>query len=70
MSGINTDHNKFHSCANCPDRCVELNCHMTCEGYLFRQREKEKIREAKSEGKEYKQFKTDVVAKTKKRLNM
>lgn len=74
MSGINTDHNKFHSCQNCPDRCIEPNCHMTCEGFLFRQKkkeeEKQKIKDGRNEGKEFIEFKKDVVAKTKKRFKV
>lgn len=27
---------KYRTCLGCPDRTVEPNCHMTCEGYLYR----------------------------------
>ena len=35
---------KFKTCKDCPDRTVEPNCHMTCEGYQFRWEEAEKVR--------------------------
>lgn len=36
---------KFKTCQNCPDRCIEPNCHNTCEGYLARKKRFEKISE-------------------------
>ena len=47
MTGIGSSHNKFESCRNCPDRTVEPNCHETCRGYIFRQKQQEKIRKSK-----------------------
>ncbi len=47
MSGIGSGHNKFHTCKGCPDRTVEPNCHKTCEGYIFRQKRQEEIRNNK-----------------------
>lgn len=38
---------KFKTCQNCPDRCIEPNCHTTCEGYLARKKMYEKISEAR-----------------------
>lgn len=38
---------KFVTCKNCPDRTVEPNCHMTCEGYIFRCEKTIKLREEK-----------------------
>ncbi len=40
---------KFETCQNCPDRTVEPNCHMTCEGYLFRSEKAEKVRRERYE---------------------
>lgn len=40
---------KFETCKDCADRTVEPNCHMTCEGYLFRSKEAEKVRRERYE---------------------
>ena len=47
---IDIEKMKFKRCPpNCPDRTIEPNCHMTCEGYLFRC---EKLKKAK-EGRDH-----------------
>lgn len=33
--------NKYKTCKDCPDRTVQPNCHMTCEGYKARQRQRQ-----------------------------
>lgn len=50
MSGIGGGHNKFETCENCPDRCVEpKNCHSTCAGYLFRAERSKRIKQLAGE---------------------
>ena len=61
---------KFKSCEDCPDRTVEPNCHMTCEGYIFRCQKNEKSKESKNENVEFGNFKRETIRKTKKRLGM
>ena len=33
--------NKYETCKDCPDRTVQPNCHMTCEGYEARQKKRQ-----------------------------
>ena len=61
---------KFISCKNCPDRTVEPNFHMTCEGYIFRCEKKEKMREEKNQTRDSGNFKREAVRKTKRRLGI
>lgn len=42
-------HDKTKSCKDCPDRTIQPNCHMTCEGYLARCERNEMIRAKKKE---------------------
>lgn len=70
MSGITQGHNKFNSCADCPDRSVSPNCHVTCEGYLFRSRRREELKEKKKRDQEFFGFKKKVIETSKKRANM
>lgn len=59
---------KFRTCQNCPDRSVEPNCHMTCEGYLFRCEKLKKAKEGREDTIEYYDFKKHSIAKTRKRI--
>lgn len=71
MSGIKTDgHNKFVSCQDCPDRCIDPNCHNTCRGYMFRAEEREKIIARKRKERDYFNFKKDAIHVSKKRAGM
>ena len=36
---------KTKTCERCPDRVVEPNCHMTCEGYLARVEKSKQVKE-------------------------
>lgn len=63
-------HDKFKSCAGCPDRTIEpVNCHMDCEGYLFRQKEKATLNKKKADDKEFYNFKKIIVRETKAKVN-
>lgn len=63
---------KEKSCNGCPDRVVEPNCHMTCEGYLKRVAKRQLIKERHLEAtkgtREAYVEKRDAIAKTKRRL--
>lgn len=66
---------KFKRCpADCPDRTVynadvdadkQKNCHMTCEGYLYRQQQNEEKKKKRAEEKEYDNFHKLTVWKMK-----
>lgn len=34
---------KFKTCKDCKDRTVIPNCHMTCEGFLYRENKNKEI---------------------------
>ena len=58
---------KFKRCPpECPDRSIEPNCHMTCEGYLFRCEKIRKSKERKNENCDYADFKRHSVRKMQK----
>ena len=58
---------KFKRCPpDCPDRTVEPNCHMTCEGYLFRCEKNQKLKEGREETIDYWGFKTESIKRTQK----
>ena len=58
---------KFKRCPpECPDRSVEPNCHMTCEGYLFRCEKIRKSKEGKDSHVDYYGFKTESINRTRK----
>ena len=62
---------KYKSCEGCPDRQWEpVNCHETCEGYLFRCEENRKKKELKRKDSDYDAFKKERVRETKKRIGM
>lgn len=62
--------NTFGCCKNCKDRCVEPNCHTTCERYLKEIREAKEteaqIKAKKKKDKDYNEFKYTSIANTKK----
>lgn len=57
---------KFKTCQGCQDRSIEPNCHMTCEGYLFRCENIRKSKERKNENCDYADFKRQTVRRTQK----
>lgn len=63
---------KEKSCQGCPDRTVEPNCHMTCEGYLKRVEKNKRIKELRDEAtrgtREAYKEKHEAIARTKRRL--
>ena len=61
--------NKFESCYGCPDRCIEpVNCHTTCEGYLYRQKKAQVAKEQRAADKDFNNFKKTVVRETKAKI--
>ena len=66
---IDIEKMKFKRCPpNCPDRTVEPNCHMTCEGYLYRCDKLKKAKEGREATLDYYSFKTESVIRTQKRV--
>ena len=64
---IDIEKMKFKRCPpNCPDRTVEPNCHMTCEGYLFRCEKLKKMKEGREENLDYYGFKTTSINRTRR----
>ena len=61
---------KFETCQGCEDRTVEPNCHMTCEGYMFRCEQNKKKRSLRRSDSDYETFKRERVRETKKKLNL
>lgn len=69
MSGINVSaQNKFNSCEGCPDRTVEPNCHMSCEGYTFRKNRIEKFTQVKKEQQTIDNYEMSQIIKRSKRI--
>ena len=60
--------NKFETCQGCEDRTIEPNCHMTCEGYLFRCEKLKKVKDGRDEHLDYYGFKTESIIRTRKRI--
>lgn len=67
------EHNKFETCQDCPDRTVyntdadadeQQNCHTTCEGYLFRQKQNEEKRKKRRQENTFIEYKRKVVGET------
>lgn len=58
--------NKFESCEGCPDRTIEPNCHITCEGYIFRLEKIAKLRESRRKDFDFYDFKYKTVENSKK----
>lgn len=58
--------NKFESCEGCPDRTIEPNCHITCEGYIFRLEKSERLKKLRRKDFDYYDFKKNVVENAKK----
>lgn len=58
--------NKFESCEGCPDRTIEPNCHITCEGYIFRLEKSERLKKLRKKDFDYYDFKKNVVENAKK----
>jgi len=54
MSGIGKSHNKYISCAGCPHRCADPNCHTDCTGYQYRQKKNEERKEKIQAGRKKK----------------
>lgn len=59
---------KYHTCQDCPDRTIEPNCHMTCEGYLFRVQKSIDSKKHEYENVEFGNFKREQIRKTKRRM--
>ena len=59
---------KYETCQGCEDRTIEPNCHMTCEGYLFRCEKLKKMKEGKDEHVDYYGFKRNSINRTRKRI--
>ena len=57
---------KFKTCKDCPDRQIEPNCHMHCEGYLCRTKRSKEISEKKKQEVAFNSYKVDRIQKTKK----
>lgn len=61
---------KFKDCrdiennCDCPDRSISPNCHITCEGYLYRVEQQRKISEIKAKESDFVGF---IVSAGKKR---
>lgn len=71
MSGIKTDgHNKFVSCEDCPDRCINPNCHSVCRGYIFRSQKRQKINNTRKKEGDYCGFKRTAIYNSKKRVGV
>ncbi len=62
---------KYKRCpADCPDRQIEpVNCHMTCRGYLFRQKQNEEEKKKRTIDKEYDNFHKMTVWRMKEIMN-
>ena len=56
--------NNFKTYKDCPDRTLEPNCHETCEGYKYRLKEAEKLKEVKRKERAVDDFKVEAVEKT------
>lgn len=71
MSGIAENaQNKFETCQGCKDRSIEpVNCHMTCEGYKFRQKKNEEERKRRMEENTFIAYKRKVVGETIEKVN-
>ena len=59
---------KFETCQGCEDRSIEPNCHINCEGYLFRCEKLKNAKEGREENLEYYGFKTESINRTRKRI--
>ena len=71
MSGIAENaQNKFETCQGCKDRSVEPNCHMTCEGYKFRQKKNEEERKKRQQENTFIAFKRKVVGEMIEKVNI
>lgn len=54
MSGIGKAHNKYISCAGCPHRRADPNCHTDCTGYKYRMKKNEERKEKIQAGRKKK----------------
>ena len=68
MSGIGKGHNKFHTCYGCPDRSIEPNCHLSCEGSKYRTEKAAEIKEEKRKAYEYTEYKSSRVLDTQMKI--
>ena len=67
MSGIGKGHNKFHTCYGCPDRSIEPNCHLSCEGYKYRTEKAAEIKREAYKVTKYVDYKSGRVLDAKKK---
>ena len=57
---------KYKTCADCPDRTIEpVNCHMTCKGYIHRQKQSIELKQKRAAEKEYDNFHSQMVRRMK-----
>ena len=61
-------HDKFKTCAGCPDRVADPRCHDSCKGYKARQDKQAKINAERKKDIIFNDVKIGVTYQTKKRL--
>lgn len=54
-------------CKNCPDRCVEPNCHMTCEKYLEFQAFRQEIIEMRAVTSALNDYDRKIIARIRRK---
>lgn len=58
---------KFKTCKDCPDR--KLHCHSTCEGYIKRNEEAEKVRNKRANENSFAEYQREASVRMKTRRN-
>ena len=60
-------HDKFKTCKDCPDRCVDPKCHDKCEGYKYRCEKNAKVKAERKKDCEFNAMKIEVIESSMKK---